>query len=327
MRRLAKIWFVTMVGFTLALSAQAETPASTTADKATVPIEAIVKIEPAADSSSIVLAFEQIGTRIVAVSAADKPRLTELKAGDRVMVAVDNPANPKSASSLDLKHAVLTYEKTALAIGISAAGIFVIVWMLMGGALPLRLIQGEDGRFSNSKAQMAFWAFAVISVYLGAVGLRIWFLGSDYIGGVEIPTNLLLLSGFSVFSFGAAKAITSGKIAAALDRNLSGDARAAAAVEVKPEGDMTNGDRAIAEFVPDLVRNDRREFDLGDTQMILITAIVIVIFIADSLAFLRNLGFQSQVSLPDVDTTLLSAFGLGQGAYLFKKAAGDPGSS
>jgi hypothetical protein len=36
---------------------------------------------------------------------------------------------------------------------------------------------------------------------------------------------------------------------------------------------------------------------------------------------LGNLPLQEHVSLPDVDGSLLAAFGIGQGSYLAKKAA------
>ena len=38
-----------------------------------------------------------------------------------------------------------------------------------------------------------------------------------------------------------------------------------------------------------------------------------------------ELKLATQVTLPDVDTTLLASFGIGHGAYLIKKAALKPG--
>ena len=55
----------------------------------------------------------------------------------------------------------------------------------------------------------------------------------------------------------------------------------------------------------DLFRDDLGDIDFGDFQKILITLIAI----------------SGSVSLPDIDTVLLSSFGLGQGAYLVKKMA------
>jgi len=71
----------------------------------------------------------------------------------------------------------------------------------------------------------------------------------------------------------------------------------------------------------DLVTNDSGQADFGDFQMILITAAAVVIFLLSACYFLGMLSFETNVTLPDIDTTLLSTFGLGQGAYLLKKAA------
>jgi hypothetical protein len=43
--------------------------------------------------------------------------------------------------------------------------------------------------------------------------------------------------------------------------------------------------------------------------------------VAASFHFLGKLALASPITLPDVDTALLATFGIGQGAYLFKKAA------
>ena len=43
--------------------------------------------------------------------------------------------------------------------------------------------------------------------------------------------------------------------------------------------------------------------------------------------FFGTVSYAKVTNLPDVDTTLLAAFGLGQGAYLTKKAVGDVGTS
>lgn len=43
------------------------------------------------------------------------------------------------------------------------------------------------------------------------------------------------------------------------------------------------------------------------------------VYLLQMLAFLQTLPLSASVSLPDVDSTLLSFFGIGQGAYLVKK--------
>jgi hypothetical protein len=42
---------------------------------------------------------------------------------------------------------------------------------------------------------------------------------------------------------------------------------------------------------------------------------------------LGTIEFVKPITLPDVDSTILAGFGLGQGAYLTKKAVGNLGSS
>ena len=61
--------------------------------------------------------------------------------------------------------------------------------------------------------------------------------------------------------------------------------------------------------------------DLGDFQMILISSVATLIFAAASWEFLTMVDIVRATTLPDVDTALLGSFGIGQGAYLIKKAA------
>jgi hypothetical protein len=43
--------------------------------------------------------------------------------------------------------------------------------------------------------------------------------------------------------------------------------------------------------------------------------------------FFGHVEYSKLITLPDVDTTILATFGLGQGAYLTKKAVGNVGTS
>ena len=54
--------------------------------------------------------------------------------------------------------------------------------------------------------------------------------------------------------------------------------------------------------------------------MVLITLVAALTYVVQVFLFLRALDLSASVTLPDVDSTLLAAFGLGQGAYLMKKA-------
>ena len=169
---------------------------------------------------------------------------------------------------------------------------------------PLRFLVGVDNRYSNSQVQLVLWFTTIATVYLAAQFLRLrWDWGLA--GGVDIPNNLLVLSGLSVLSFGGAKVITGQKV---------DNAEQAQGAPVKVAA-------AHANLLTDLVQNDSGQSDFGDFQMILVTLAAIGIFGLSAFQFLGDLSLVNGVTLPDVDTTLLSAFGLGQGAYLLKKAA------
>ena len=57
--------------------------------------------------------------------------------------------------------------------------------------------------------------------------------------------------------------------------------------------------------------------------MVVITILAVVVYLAQLFAFLGSIELLKVVTIPDVDTTILATFGLGQGAYLTKKYAGD----
>ena len=57
------------------------------------------------------------------------------------------------------------------------------------------------------------------------------------------------------------------------------------------------------------------------------TFLAVGTFLTLILYFLGSLEARTIVDLPDVDTTILASFGIGQGAYLTKKAVGELGTS
>jgi hypothetical protein len=61
--------------------------------------------------------------------------------------------------------------------------------------------------------------------------------------------------------------------------------------------------------------------------MLAVTLVAVGMYLLLVFHFLESIEFLKTVSLPDVDTTILAGFGLGQGAYLAKKAGGDVGKS
>jgi hypothetical protein len=168
---------------------------------------------------------------------------------------------------------------------------------------------------------------------VAVVALRAWEGGLAFLGGVNLPQNLLLLSGMSALTFAAAKGITMRNIekarssarAEARTQNLVvEDAMREAEHKTKPAAGEagTSGQGLIANLVSD----DQGDPDIGDFQMIVVTLLAVAVYIAQIYAFLGSMEKLRIVTIPDVDTTVLAAFGLGQAAYLTKKYAGKNGA-
>jgi hypothetical protein len=218
---------------------------------------------------------------------------------------------------------------------------FIFGIVLLGKKLKW-LVIGLDNRYSNSKCQMALW-FGMLAVsYLSSVFLR-WVVSgysADFAGGIEIPKNLLLLSGLSVFSFGAAKGITATKQAVATAaantpapaptivaaRAAGGEGVAVVPPPPEPAGPPVPALKTTAcqpSFPSDLLCDDQGNPDIGDYQMMAVTAIAVAVYVTQILGFLGSIQLLHRVTIPDVDSTILATFGLGQGAYLVKKQFGD----
>jgi hypothetical protein len=67
------------------------------------------------------------------------------------------------------------------------------------------------------------------------------------------------------------------------------------------------------------MRDDQGNPDIGDYQMLAVTAIAVGVYVTQILGFLGSIQLLHHVTIPDVDSTILATFGLGQGAYLVKK--------
>jgi hypothetical protein len=178
-----------------------------------------------------------------------------------------------------------------------------IFWRAKGNILAiLELFAGQDKRLSNSKSQMAVWFFVLVASYISLTWLRAQSGGFGLVGGIGIPQNLLLLSGVSALTYAGAKVITQGQV----NNNPESKKKA------------NDGEASLANFVTD----DDGNTDFGDFQMTIITILAIGVYCVQLFNFLGVLKLYRSVTLPDVDTTILSIFGLSQGAYLTKKAAG-----
>lgn len=194
---------------------------------------------------------------------------------------------------------------------------------------------GIDNRTSNSQTQLILWSVTVLIVFLAAVFLRGalgWDIGAAMIGGVDIPQNLLAISGLSGLTFAGARAVTASQCATAdaNKRAAIADHKPADVIRAMPEKRAAR--HGTASF-RDLFMDDGdlanpaapRRLDLGDSQMILITIIAVIIYLVKSFIFMGQIEISAHVMMPDIDTYLLASFGLGQGAYLAKKAATEPG--
>ena len=232
---------------------------------------------------------------------------------------------------------------------LASAGACLLLTLLFSSFKPTQLIISEDNRYSNSRFQMTLWFFVLITTYIAALWLRVCELGWDFTGGVNTPQNLLVLSGMSALTYAGAKAITSSKMAApATAGQPSPSDQKAPAPEPNFFLDLTHNDGIPAVPAQDAVLGPPAapglaptvktpavaakdavppQFDFGDFQMLIVTLLAAVTYIVLVFNFFGHVEYSKIVTLPDVDNTILAAFGLGQAAYLTKKAVGNVGTS
>lgn len=236
-----------------------------------------------------------------------KALVSAMRPGDGIKATY---VRSKGLEAIDGVNSVRSLEWQSKPVGRSARwfsliGAVVLLWVIafvFTRGRPAELFLGEDNRYSSSKLQTVLWFSLVIGAYIAIVSHRIAAAGWSYVGGVDIPQNLLILSGISVLTFTAAKAITSGKT----------------------QGNPDLKGPAAAPKATDLISTDDNKTDLGDFQMLAITILAVIIYAISAVEFMEQIEFRRVVTMPDVDATLLSIFGLGQAAYLGKKAAGKP---
>jgi hypothetical protein len=263
------------------------------------------------------------GTKIITLSRSDETPIAanasgnpfwahrnlwgDPKIGDQVTAIFDKKDKKKLVSLTVTGRAVSwRYRATTL---IVAFLFLILLAAIVTRWKPREFLIGADRRYSNSKTQLALWFLTVMSAYLATVYLRVEVGDGTLLGFVDIPTNLLAVSGLSALTYGGAKAITTQKVDTIVSKGSASPKTAAVAPNI----------------LTDLFQNDVGEADLGDFQMILITLLAIAVFLFSMMNFLALIVLKSPVTLPDIDTTLLSGFGIGQGAYLVKKMASKPG--
>jgi hypothetical protein len=166
----------------------------------------------------------------------------------------------------------------------------IISWLLyfaFTGTLNIALLfEGVDGRSSTSKFQFFVWTATIIYFYI------VFYFARGVVG--VIPDNLLITMGFSITTMAASKGITSGFVSNGLIlKNIN----------------KKTGIRGLA-------LDDDDVPDLSKIQMLIWTVIAIVVY---TLNFIKTLNTSN--GLPDIDGTLMTLMGLGQGGYLVKKFA------
>jgi hypothetical protein len=181
--------------------------------------------------------------------------------------------------------------------------LLLILWasyrFLSGEWTVLETVRGLDNRWSTSKCQFFLWTvvafFAYGSVLAGRIGI-----GLPPTKGFYVPQNLLLAMGLSVTTVLAAKGITVGQ------------------QSTQPKDNVDTKDASIG----DLVKDDGGGIDLTKVQMLGWTFIAVGAYLANVVRAVQNLAPNSPLAeqLPDIDTALMVLMGLGQGAYLVKKA-------
>jgi hypothetical protein len=300
-----------------------------------------------------------------------RAQLKQYHVGDHLRVNIDPSANElkdirgpwaaTSARGTEGDAPPETPPTTRLLVLSACAFAILAIAALATRGSPQKFIVGMDNRYSNSKFQIALWFWVMLSTYLATVVFRLWYAGGDFLGGVSIPQNLLVLSGLSVITYGGAKAITTSKVNASTNpapvavavtpaANVPVVAVAMAvpadpAIGVVVHAPPTAPPAAVAvtppanpnpknaqpvngeNIITDLVQNDFGGFDFGDFQMIAVTIVAVVMYSMLIYHFLGSIQFLKTITLPDVDSTILAGFGLGQGAYLAKKAGGNVGTS
>jgi hypothetical protein len=233
-----------------------------------------------------------------------------LDEGDLVTVTGDPPS---AGASVTIQAASISILPRIIAIVASA-----VVLLLLGAFaskwVPYRFLVGADNRVSNSKCQVVLWFGTAMTIYLATLVSRLIESNWDLVGGIAIPANVLAMTALSGLTFAGAKMI-------AVSKN-GGNLPAAAPGSVAPAAPGAQKQKVTApDWRTDLFTNDQGELDFGDFQMILIVWLSVVIYVVSAYLALGNLPLQAHVSLPDVDGSLLAAFGIGQGSYLAKKAA------
>jgi len=257
----------------------------------------------ATDKDRLSRLFPEDGGIIFAGTAMRQTQaFKKLAEGDRIRVTIGvTPADRATAEIDDVRP-----------LRVSDIGGCFPPWMFLAAAVllvgflaaiastfsPLKMFfVGQDGEASKSKTQMSFWLMLVLSVLLATVFCRACF-GLGFTGSVAMPVNLALLAGISGITFVSAKAI-----------------------RVQKEKTAPSGTTQTPKL-SNLVTEDKSDkLSLGAFQMLMVVAVAIIIYVLQVHEFLAGMELTMSITLPDIDGSIATLFGVSQGAYVGNKAA------
>jgi len=224
------------------------------------------------------------------------------------LVMVGEVGGAKSLQALGVR--VSRGLRVVVMLSVVAALLLLAALLLPGG--PRLLALGEDGPYSSSKWQMLVWFGVVVVAYSATLVLRGWAGGAAFVGGVDVPVKLLILSGLSALTFATARIIRQYKENRAPNRTT----------DAAPTGDQKSDkdQKRRARFPADLIRDGSGPPDLARFQMVVVTTLAVVGYLIRVFACLGQVELVCATSLPDVDAAILAGVGISQGAYLARKA-------
>lgn len=190
-----------------------------------------------------------------------------------------------------------------------------------------RVWEGADGRASFSKFQFWLWTFVVVFALVSIWIARVIESKNAVAPIDDIPENVLIILGISVFTMGSAKGMTTLLVGRGEARKMSkkpknkqaassGGAAAGAGARAQGEPD-SNGNGVVAR-ARELVADDDGFPELAKIQMLLFTLVAVMIFLVTT-ADAIHIGDEGKIALPDVNRSLMALMGLSSAGYLGKK--------
>jgi hypothetical protein len=185
-----------------------------------------------------------------------------------------------------------SYSYGYLALG----GIYALSFATTRSPWPWALARGNNKVLSTSLLQ--FLAFTALTVFAYSTATAARFLDTQIkdadISIPQVPLNLLFLMGLSVATATGSKGLT----ISYFSQN-----------QLNPNQDQSS-----------LTTNRQGETDLIKTQMLIWTAITIVIYVAQLSRYISGRGYAGDnMALPDIDGALLVLMGVSQGGYIAGK--------